>query len=210
MTQRRLHRRLAVTIATVTGWLLCAPTLQAQELHASWGARMPARTGSFSLKIEPGLAFPLTSPQSDLFNVGGGETIKGLFALTPFLDIGPSATFIGLPADAANTNAGPHGKRCERELKRRITQQAPHSKQASVGGVDCSSRTADLDPPGFFFFFSAAGAGLALPSPARRGILDRTVVRFTKVSAETQRSMTRRPDLSLGLASMWLGVEREP
>jgi outer membrane protein OmpA-like peptidoglycan-associated protein len=105
MTQRRILGLSAVMLTLA--WLpLDPPGVQAQELHASARARLPVHAGRFALKVEPGLAFPLTSPQSDLFKLGGGETIKGLFALTPYLDVGPSATFIGLPAAVSENKGG--------------------------------------------------------------------------------------------------------
>ncbi len=55
-----------------------------------------------NLKLEPAVAIPLTQPQSDLFDVGGGETLKLLFGLSPAFDIGPTASLHILPvADAA-------------------------------------------------------------------------------------------------------------
>jgi outer membrane protein OmpA-like peptidoglycan-associated protein len=65
-----------------------------------------ARATEFTLKLEPGLAIPLSDPQADLYDVGGGQSIKALFGLTPFLDVGPSASFLMLPASASGAEAG--------------------------------------------------------------------------------------------------------
>lgn len=66
----------------------------------------PARAENISFKLEPGLAVPLSAPQSRIYNVGGGQTLKLLFGLTPYLDIGPSASFILLPAAETNAESG--------------------------------------------------------------------------------------------------------
>src|SRR5947209_7845841 len=65
-----------------------------------------AHSGEMSLKLEPGLAVPLGDPQARIYDVGGGQSLKALFGLTPFLDVGPSATFIMLPASAPLSEAG--------------------------------------------------------------------------------------------------------
>jgi outer membrane protein OmpA-like peptidoglycan-associated protein len=59
---------------------------------------LSAAAQDFSLKIEPGLAFALSPPQSKLYDLGGGETVKALFGLSPWVDIGPAATLTMLPA----------------------------------------------------------------------------------------------------------------
>lgn len=91
---------------TGAGWLLLAPFAQATEVTTSAHHPLPAQTGDFALKVEPGLAIPLTNPQSQIFNLGGGQTIKALWVLGEYLDIGPSATFIALPAETSPSNAG--------------------------------------------------------------------------------------------------------
>ena len=72
------------------------------------GFAAPARAFDFSLKVEPGLVVPLDQPQSRLFEIGGGATLKGLFGLGRYVDVGPSITFLGMPAAsrAPSTDAG--------------------------------------------------------------------------------------------------------
>ena len=50
--------------------------------------------GEFSLKTELGFAFPLNTPQSTLFQLGGSESLKALWALSRYFDLGPSATYL--------------------------------------------------------------------------------------------------------------------
>lgn len=61
----------------------------------------------FSLHLEPGVVFPLTDPQSNLYNPGMALGAKGLFALTPNLAVGPSLSTIYVPRSPDdNRNAG--------------------------------------------------------------------------------------------------------
>src|SRR6476620_9329417 len=52
-----------------------------------------ATAGDLTFKLEPGVALPLSAPQSDLYGAGGGESLKALFGLNRYLDIGPTASF---------------------------------------------------------------------------------------------------------------------
>lgn len=65
-----------------------------------------ADAGDFTLKLEPGLTVPLTKPQSEIYDVGGGLSVKGLFGLNPYLDIGPSVSFHLLPAEEELAESG--------------------------------------------------------------------------------------------------------
>ena len=67
---------------------------------------MAAHAVDVSFKLEPGVAVPLTAPQSQVFGVGGGQTLKALFGLTSFLDIGPTVSFTFLPAKQESEASG--------------------------------------------------------------------------------------------------------
>lgn len=58
------------------------------------------------LVIEPGVSAPLTAPQSELFELGGSQSVKGLFGLNRYLSLGPSATYLNLPSQTAGAEAG--------------------------------------------------------------------------------------------------------
>jgi outer membrane protein OmpA-like peptidoglycan-associated protein len=73
---------------------------------AARAAVLPTQAGDFVLKIDGGVGVPLTRPQSSLFRVGGAVNAKALWALTPFLDIGPTVGFLTLPADDGVSVAG--------------------------------------------------------------------------------------------------------
>jgi outer membrane protein OmpA-like peptidoglycan-associated protein len=123
---------------------------------------VPARAGAFALKIEPGVAIPLSSPQKRLFDVGGSETIKALWTLNPYWDVGPSVTFAGLPAADSKSEAGTAWT-----FGGSVRFKRPHhaADGDALGGlspwIDLDAlyvRTADLDRPGF-----AAAVGAAMP-----------------------------------------------
>jgi len=70
------------TTAAITGaaLLLLAPLAAATEAAAetttSSRRYVPARAGDFALRLEPGMAVPLTDPQSGIYNLGGGQTMS--------------------------------------------------------------------------------------------------------------------------------------
>ena len=68
-----------------------------------------AQAVGFDLKLEPGVAFPLTAPQTDRFGVGGAATIKALGGTegSP-LNLAVGLTFVGLSAKSgfASSDAG--------------------------------------------------------------------------------------------------------
>jgi OOP family OmpA-OmpF porin len=59
-----------------------------------------------TLKVEPGVAFPLTSPQTDRFKVGGDLSVKPLVALTSWLAVGPSVSVLALPSSVDGVDTG--------------------------------------------------------------------------------------------------------
>ena len=98
----------ASAASTGAGLLLLAlgPVAHATEVDAPAGAPLASRPGDFALKVEPGLALPLTDPQAQIFKLGGGQTVKALWGLSPYLDLGPSATILAMPAKVSPSSAG--------------------------------------------------------------------------------------------------------
>jgi outer membrane protein OmpA-like peptidoglycan-associated protein len=70
------------------------------------GSASAAHGDAFSVKLEPGLAVPLNTPQSKIYDAGGGGMLKALFGLTPYLDIGPAASMLVLPGEAEGAKTG--------------------------------------------------------------------------------------------------------
>lgn len=180
MTQRPSLSLLAMATITGSALLLLAPSARADEAQALGTNRLPAKAGDFSLKIEPGMAFPLSRPQSQIFEVGGGETIKALWVLTPYLDIGPSATFLALPTESSQSEAGTAwsfggGVR----LKRPYNSPDGDGSYAISPWVDVDAlyvRTGGLNRPGF-----AAAAGLSVPIGESRAFRIGPFIRYFQI-----------------------------
>ncbi len=160
--------------------LMIASSAHAQEGVQDGPNRLPARTGSFALKIEPGVAIPISSPQARLFDVGGGQTVKALWALSPYWDLGPSVAFLALPAADGVSEAGTAwtfggGVR----LKRPHHAPDDDSFLAISPWLDVDAlyvRTASLNRPGF-----AAAVGLAVPLGADRTFWLGPFVRYLQI-----------------------------
>ena len=58
------------------------------------------------IKIEPGLGIPLTAPQTTIYDVGGGQSLKALFGISPYVDLGPAVSFLFLPAGTPRAESG--------------------------------------------------------------------------------------------------------
>jgi outer membrane protein OmpA-like peptidoglycan-associated protein len=192
-------------------WLpLGPPDAHAQEVHASARARLPVHSGRFSLKVEPGLAFPLTSPQSDLFKVGAGETVKGLWALTPYLDVGPSASYIGLPAEASENKGGSAWTLGGSAQLKRPHNAGDTTFSAISPWVDVDLlyvRTDQLNRAGF-----AAGVGLAVPIGAARAFWLGPFLRFFEIFNGARAGFNDNDAriLSVGLSlEVSSGIERQ-
>lgn len=124
---------------------------------------VPAHAVDLSVKIEPGVAIPLTDPQKSRFDLGGAATLKVLVSLFPYLDVGPSATFLINPASAEGADAGTAWA-----LGGGLRLKTPHRAAGSSRGFLGASlwidgdllyvRTDDLNRLGL-----AAAAGVAFP-----------------------------------------------
>lgn len=162
MIPRPLLSLLATATITGGALLLLTQSARADEVQALGPDRLPAKVGDFSLKIEPGVAFPLSRPQSQRFKVGGGETVKALWVLTPYLDIGPSASFLALPAENSLSDAGTAWSfGGSARFKRPYNAPDGDGTYGISPWVDVDAlyvRTGDLNRPGF-----AAAIGLLVP-----------------------------------------------
>ncbi|HEY1099387.1 MAG TPA: OmpA family protein [Myxococcota bacterium] len=83
--------------AVVLGLVLSTAAFADDRLRTP-GEPLPTQPGDFVLKLDGGAAIPLTDPQVDRFDVGAAFNAKALWAITPFLDVGPSLGFLSLPA----------------------------------------------------------------------------------------------------------------
>jgi outer membrane protein OmpA-like peptidoglycan-associated protein len=118
-----------------------------------------AAATDLSFKLEPGVAIPLSAPQSQVYDIGGGQAFKALLGLTPYLDVGPSVSFMLLPASTPLAESGVvWGLGAGLRLKR------PHDAQSLYGispWFDADVlyiRTGGLSRPGF-----DAALGVSVP-----------------------------------------------
>jgi outer membrane protein OmpA-like peptidoglycan-associated protein len=189
--------------------LLFAQLSQASDIETSGYNPLPARIGDFALKVEPGVSLPLTHPQSQLFKTGGGQTIKALWIVNDYIDVGPSATFLYLPTEAANGQAGiawTFGGSLRVRLPRNTHEMfLGMSPWADVDVLYV--RTDSLNRPGL-----AAALGLSIPIGAARVFRIGPFARYLQI-IQGKRSGFDNHDakiLSLGLSlEVGLGAERE-
>ncbi len=112
----------------------------------------------FSLKLEPSVAIPLSSPQSDIYKVGGGGSFKALFGLSRYLDVATVVGGIGLQGQGASDYGAAWFGGGGLRLKR------PHDAESGYGispWIEADAlyvRTGPLNRLGF-----DVGAGLSIP-----------------------------------------------
>lgn len=196
-------------LTTGAALLLLAPLAHAADGKTP-GQPLPAQAGDFTLKLEGGVSIPLGAPQSQEFKIGGGQTIKGLWAINSYFDLGPSATFTYLPSktpdDPGTSWAFGAGARIKRP------HDAPdNDTYAAVSpwlDVDLLYvRTGVLNRPGF-----AAAAGLAVPLGRSRTYWLGPFARYFQIveGAKAGFEDTDAKILTIGLSlEMGSGIERE-
>jgi outer membrane protein OmpA-like peptidoglycan-associated protein len=207
---QRLALALAATATTTSAAsLLLAPCVYAAE-YATGQARVSAEAGDFTLKVEPGIAIPLTKPQSDIFGIGGSESIKALWALTPYLDIGPSATFVSLDAEQRGEAGNAWALGGGLQLKRPHDAPDGDAMFAISPWLDVDAlyvHTGDLTRAGF-----AAAVGLAVPVNDSRSFWIGPFARYFQI-LEGSRANFNSDDakiLSVGISLEWgSGVRRQ-
>ncbi len=63
-------------------------------------------TAPVTLRVEPGVAIPVTDPQAQRFGVGGALAVKPELTVAHYLGVGPSLQFMGLPSNVSGVDAG--------------------------------------------------------------------------------------------------------
>ncbi len=173
-------RSLKATVTALGVLFLSCPFAvgHAQESEAA-GRPLPGQRGDFTLKIEPGLAIPLSNPQSGRFDLGGSQTVKALWALSEQLDLGPSVTFISLPSEVDTRDSGTAWMVGGSLRLKRSHSVAGEGMRAISPWADADItyvRTGDLNRAGF-----AIGAGLALPIGRARVFWVGPFVRYQQI-----------------------------
>jgi outer membrane protein OmpA-like peptidoglycan-associated protein len=156
---------------------------QAESQSLVGEAEPPARMSAhpISLRLEPGVALALSSPQSDRTDPGFGQTIKLFIGLTPFLEAGPSATFTTLPTtqdmgDAGTSWSAGGGARL---LRPRDAAPGRTGFAAISPWLDADLlyvRTGELDRLGF-----ATAVGASFPLDQRRRLWLGPYVRYFQI-----------------------------
>lgn len=137
------------------------------------------RAGELGLKVEPGVAFPLTQPQSQRFDLGGGVAAKLLYGLGPYLDVTAGVSFVGLPASSGSASSGistAWGYGGGLRLKRPHDAQSLHGMSPWVDADALYVRTGPLDRFGL-----AAATGLAFPVGEARNLWVGPYVRYQEI-----------------------------
>lgn len=144
------------------------------------GAPLKAEPGDFALKIETGIVIPLTTPQSSLFVVGGSQTVKALWTLNEYLDLGPSVTFAALSTQASLSNPGTawmFGASLRIKRPHHMADDDTLFGISPWADVDALYvRTGPLNRPGF-----AAAVGAAIPLGEKRVFWVGPFVRYSHI-----------------------------
>ncbi len=163
-----------------------------------------ARAFDWSLKLEPGLAVPVTQPQARLFDVGGAASVKALFGLGPYVDVGPVVGFVGLPASHLNPSSDTG---VGWQLGGGFRFKRPHDAGRGLGAVspwlDTDAlyvRTGPLNRFGF-----DVGAGFAFPIGEQRRYWLGPFVRYFQI-VQPERQAFDNHDAKIVIAGISLEV----
>jgi len=151
-----------------------------------------------SIKLEPGVAIPLSAPQDHIYDVGASQSFKVLFGLRPWLDVGPSTSVLYLPASAEGSQAGTSWS-----VGAGLRLKRPHDAIDSHGispWFDFDAlyvRTGDLNRSGF-----DAAVGLSVPIGDRRTFWVGPFVRYAQTLQFDREGYDNRDAkiLSIGLS----------
>ncbi len=165
-----------------------------------------ANAEGFSVKLEPGVAVPLSEPQSDIYDVGGGQSLKALFGVTPYLDVGPTVSFLFLPAatDLAESGVvwGIGGGARVKRPRNQLTSGTSPWFEADLLYI----RTGGLDRLGF-----DAAVGVAFPIDEAKAFWAGPFVRYQQtLSGERAGYDTRDAKILLAGLSIEFGTGLKP
>ena len=132
---------------------------------------------TFGIKLEPGIAIPLSAPQSGIYDVGGGESLKVLFGINRYLDVGPGAFFVILPAEQKLAASGSvWGLGGGLRLKRPHDAVTAHGLSPWFESDFFYIQTGEITRPGF-----DVGLGVQAPFGKTRALWMGPFVRYLQV-----------------------------
>jgi outer membrane protein OmpA-like peptidoglycan-associated protein len=169
MFRSTLHRSTASDTSSLARWTVLALL----------ALPMAAVAGELGVKVEPGVAFPLTASQSDRFDMGGGIPVKLLYGIGPYLDVTAGVSMLGLPRSSsslASEYGTAWGYGAGLRLKTARDSQAFYGMSPWVDADALYVRTGPLNRFGF-----AAGTGLAFPLGEQRNLWLGPFVRYQHV-----------------------------
>lgn len=141
-----------------------------------------AQAQEFSLRVEPGVAIPLTNPQADRFDVGGALAVKPEIGIGSYFSVGPSFSLIGLPSDVSGVDAGTIlGFGGFGRVKR------PHDEKNTGKGFSAISPWADADLQLIHTgplnrFGMAAAVGASVPTSDERDLWIGPFIRYQDIN----------------------------
>jgi outer membrane protein OmpA-like peptidoglycan-associated protein len=150
--------------AVLAALCMFATVAHAQEAEVRAGeAGQEAPGRRLSLKLEPGLAMALSNPQSDMTETGMGTTVKLLFGLGRYFQIGPSIAYTTLPAAGDLTGSGRAWTFGGGARLMRPQDGLGHGISPWIDADLVYVRTGELSRPGF-----ATAIGVSMPLDERR------------------------------------------
>ena len=191
--------------------LLLAPIARAAEVEPT--DPMHTRLGDFSSKIEPSLVIPLSDPQAELFHLTERLTVKTFWAMTRYLDVGPSLTYIAMPSDKTKDVLGTawtFGASLRVKRSHDVPEDAAFFAISPWLDADALYvRTGDLNRAGF-----AVAVGMSVPIGERRNYWLGPFVRYLHILQQPERIGFDNHDAKVLLVGLSLeignGVRREP
>ena len=146
---------------------------------------LPATASALEIgvRVEPGLAVPLTAPQSTRFGPGGEVSLKGYLGLGRYFDVQAGVTFVGLGA-ADGTMPPTIGTAWSNSLGFRLRR--PHDAGPALGGFSAASPWIDADASyvntgGLDRLGLTLGAGVSFPLTTRRNAWLGPFVRYLQI-----------------------------
>lgn len=122
---------------------------------------MSAFAGEFDLKVEPGVSFPLSEPQTNEYGIGGSQQLKALFGINEYVSAGPTGSFLFLSSDDEQTESGVawgFGGGVRVKLPASDAEHPHHGFRPWADADLLYVRTGELNRPGF-----DAAIGFAVP-----------------------------------------------
>jgi hypothetical protein len=154
-----------------------------------------AQGGEVSLKLQPGLAVPLSASRSPGRDLGSAASLQALLGLGRYFDVEFGVGFIGLPMSSAQLSslsgmASTYGAGLR--LKRPHDQRSFHGASPWIEAEALYLHAGRLEGAGF-----AAGAGLAFPFGLARELWLGPFVRYLDVVQPNRIDLDNRASSTL-------------